>query len=61
MSDMSKEEFRRRVRSAWATLDSMDEMCSRARASRITVARWLEGSAYPAPVARESVVQALEY
>jgi transcriptional regulator with XRE-family HTH domain len=45
---------------AWANLDSMDEMCSRAMASRPTLARWLEGSAYPAPSVRESIVQALE-
>jgi hypothetical protein len=58
--DISDEEFRRRVRAAWANLDSIEEMCRRTKSGRATMKRWLDGTAVPHRMGRLTILMALE-
>lgn len=55
---MSREEFHRELHRLSIGMD-VDEIASRAMASRTTVLRWLDGTATPHRLGRESALAAL--
>lgn len=56
---MEREEFHRAIVAAWKRM-GLDEIARRAKTSRLTAQRWLEGLNAPVPNARESVIAALK-
>lgn len=56
---MDPTEFHRRIVAVWKEI-GLDEIAGRAKVSRPTAQRWLEGTNCPVPIARESVFTALD-